>query len=54
MDSTTSQIQRSHQGNKVGKVEKPMTTDRLSESQNGFHATKNEVVVDKKQGGEMK
>ena len=32
----------------------PTITDELSESQNGFHATKSEVVVDRKQGGEMK
>ena len=29
-------------------------TDGLSESQNGFHATKSEVAVDRKQDGEMK
>ena len=34
--------------------DKPTTTDGLSESQSGFHATKSGVVVNKKQSGEMK
>ena len=54
-NSTISSRQQSQQsGSGLVTFNEPTIKDELSEDQNGFHETKSEVEVDRKQDGEMK